>query len=295
MSLPFNNRIAKRFDGILKPFFSLRIYLGLFAAIITVTSYALANISPTWTYIGSVFFTFSGIYTFNRFTDEKEDRINCPDDHAFLTSNKMSIFIFGVLLALLFGLVLAWIAGPLHFGIIFGSILLGLLYSKNTLHFVKRFKDNSFLKNLIPALVWSVSTCLAISLFSEIKNTLPIFIFAFYIFIIEVEIETAWDFRDSIGDKAIGLKTFGGTSSKNTLYSISAIISLVFCSFGLFLYLSTTFHPLYLGIFFHRLGASIIFYLYYLKPLRSLNSFAHLLVLYHLAALLILLNYLIIL
>jgi 4-hydroxybenzoate polyprenyltransferase len=151
------------------------------------------------------FFGTLSLYTFNRYTELKEDEVTYPSRTEFIKEKKKYLltvtfisYILTILLALNGGL------APLLL-ILITSIIM-ILYSVKLSEF--RLKEIFIIKNLVVSVVWGIILTFLPILFVERMVTIayfPVFMALFGLTFINTVI---FDVRDMVGDKVHSIMTF---------------------------------------------------------------------------------------
>lgn len=190
---------------------------------------------PDWKAAPSILFAGFGLYQLNRVFDLVEDQVNDPAAYARTAAVRnvlRNVAVSALLASLGLSIVLMSYAATALLGIM---LLPGVLYSTPFLNReaggALRLKQVPSLKNVIPSVVWPVTTILypAISSrgVSELLLALAITSLACSVFTIEV----AWDVRDSPGDRVAGIRTlateFGPARALLVPFIVSCIQALI--------------------------------------------------------------------
>jgi 4-hydroxybenzoate polyprenyltransferase len=188
-----------------------RVYVLPAAALIIWATPSWYGAAPSWNSVPSVLLACFGIYQINRVYDIVEDEINDPVAYANTAAAGTAVRYMGVcsLLASLFLSVV--LLNYLASAALAVMMVLGVLYSVPFLRgrrgAPQRLKQVPWLKNAVPSIVWPFTTILYPAM-SGPAARLPQLLLCFAevaccIFTIEV----ACDVRDSLGDKAAGVRS----------------------------------------------------------------------------------------
>jgi len=181
------------------------------------------------------------VYSFNRFTDVKEDTINNPERLKFFKKFKYYFFV-SALVSFMLVVVITLLHSFLTFFVSFLPIILVLLYSKpwlpRRISFYSRLKEIFFIKNLVVSTGWSLIPFF-VAVYTNSFHPGIFFISPFVFLRIFIGV-IIFDIRDMKGDKihnifSIPLK-LGLPKTKNLvniLNSLSFIILMVGTLYGL--------------------------------------------------------------
>lgn len=167
--------------------------------------------TPAWQAAPSILLAGFGLYQLNRVFDLVEDQINDPAAYARTSAARnmlRSVAISALLASLGLSIVLMNYAATALLAIV---LLPGVLYS---VPFLKRepgqphrLKQVAGLKNVIPSVVWPVTTILYPAISSPGVRALPLALAITAVACSVFTIEVAWDVRDSCGDRVAGIHT----------------------------------------------------------------------------------------
>jgi len=186
------------------------------------------------------------IYTFNRFTDAKEDATNQVADFLFFAKYKF-LYAVGFSAFILGGIFLIFE----HFTILklllsSLGILAGILYSYRVIPWYRskkgivfhRIKEITLAKNLFISCFWSVSIFALPILFvdGEIPRFARIYFLFGSLFLLTFSSSLFGDIRDELGDRMAGINTIPAVYGKTKSYIILASLSLIWVGLIVYFY-----------------------------------------------------------
>jgi 4-hydroxybenzoate polyprenyltransferase len=208
-----------------------RIHLGPGAVLIIWALPPWYGSSPAWHAVPPVLLAGFGLYQLNRVFDLVEDQVNDPAAYARTAAARNMLRSLAVS-ALLASLGLSMVLMNYRATALLAVMLLpGVLYSVPFLRREPgephRLKQVFGLKNVIPSVVWPVTTILYPALASPGVRGLPL---AFAIILVACSvftIEVAWDVRDSRGDRVAGIRTLATEFGPNRALQVPLVVSCV--------------------------------------------------------------------
>jgi 4-hydroxybenzoate polyprenyltransferase len=164
------------------------------------------------------------VYQLNRITDP-EDAINCREEWDTAQRNRRLIIVV-CFSTFVFSIFLAVTGQPRKTltGLVLGCVVLGFLYS-NPLHSGRyRLKKQRILKELLPALGWSLLTIGTVALSTKPHTIHLLLLAGAYNFLQVTIIELWWNIRDEIGDRMTGVESIATwLGATKTIYLAHAL------------------------------------------------------------------------
>jgi len=192
-----------------------RIYLWPGAAFIIWALPPWYGSTPYWNAVPSITLAGFGLYQLNRVFDVVEDQINDPGAYVRTSATRVAIrnaAVGAVLASLLLSTVLM---NPLATAMLSMMLLLGVLYSVPFMRRERgtplRLKQIASLKNLVPSVVWPITTILYPAMSHSGVRLLQLALAITGLSCIILTIEVAWDVRDVCGDRVAGISTLATT------------------------------------------------------------------------------------
>jgi 4-hydroxybenzoate polyprenyltransferase len=186
----------------------------------------LYGIDVNITIIVASFLEVFSIYTLNKATDKREDRINKPNQPLRSTTHYVAVSLVTMILSLVLGASVSLFA----FLILLTPTLVGILYSVRVSHRLPRLKEVIGAKSILVAFTWSLNGAfLPLTLHgSDFPNIALVFTYIF----IQVIINTIlFDFFDIKGDKESGIRTlptvFGTEKTKKMLFLVNSSLAII--------------------------------------------------------------------
>lgn len=167
--------------------------------------------------------TFSS-YHINRIAEIEQDIISNPERTRFIQQHRLLDKLALVSLAVVILVAITRNVQTLVFALI--PPICVILYSYQTLPWIKRFKDIIFVKNIFVAGAWATLMFLTVAFFSS-SFTNGVFAMAIFFFLRFFINTVVFDIRDLIGDKIHQIKTlpvhFGESTTRNLLLFVNTI------------------------------------------------------------------------
>lgn len=204
--------------------------LALDGPLVVLFGYMLYGLEVNITILAASFFGVFSIYTLNKVTDKKEDRINRPDRSLRSTKRYVAASIVTMILSLALGAMVSYFA----LIILLTPTVIGVLYSVRISPSIPRLKEVVGAKSILVAFSWSLyGAFLPLTLLgSNWPNIALVFTYIF----VQVIINTIlFDFLDTKGDRDSGIRTlpvvFGTEKTKKMLFLINTSLALLitFC------------------------------------------------------------------
>jgi 4-hydroxybenzoate polyprenyltransferase len=186
----------------------------------------LYGIDVNITIIAASFLGVFSIYTLNKATDKREDRINRPDQ----SSRSATYYVAVSFVTMIFSLVLGASVNLLAFLILLTPTLVGILYSVRVSPRLPRLKEVVGAKSVLVAFSWSLyGAFLPLTLQgSDFPNIALIFTYIFMQVIINTIL---FDFFDIKGDKEAGIRTIptvlGTQKTKKMLFLVNTALAII--------------------------------------------------------------------
>jgi 4-hydroxybenzoate polyprenyltransferase len=246
-----SNALLLAFDGPLVVFFGYMLY----------------GITANFTILLASFLGVFSIYTLNKATDKKEDRVNRPDQPSRSTTYYVAVSLVTMISSLILGASVSLFA----FLILLTPTMVGVLYSVRVSPRLPRLKEIVGAKSLLVAFSWSLyGAFLPLALnSSDFPNIALVFTYIFAQVIINTIL---FDFFDTKGDRESGIKTlpivFGTEKTKKMLFFINSSLAtlITFCEIeGYFL---KVLPALFFGVVY---GYFIIWH-FVREPINRLNA-----------------------
>jgi 4-hydroxybenzoate polyprenyltransferase len=191
--------------------------------------------TPAWNAAPSILLAGFGLYQLNRVFDLVEDQVNDPSAYARTAAarNALRRVAIGALLASV-GLSVI-LMNKVATALLAIMLLPGVLYSVPCLKRgpggLHRLKQVLSLKNVIPSVVWPVTTILYPAISRPGVHWLPLTLAISAVACSVFTIEVAWDVRDSRGDRVAGVRTlateFGPARALRVPFLVSCAQALV--------------------------------------------------------------------
>jgi len=174
------------------------------------------------------------ICQWNRLTDEKEDRVNCPEDLETAIRDRRWIrgYCF-VAAASAITLIVVTATDWLVSASLLLAFSLGFFYSTPLLpgKSPKRIKDIFLFKNLSSGIGWSIGVVLYPALRSGYEPDSKLLLACLYMFLSATTYEIVWDMRDIRGDREAGVGTLpvvlGLPATKGIVLGLQALAVLL--------------------------------------------------------------------
>jgi 4-hydroxybenzoate polyprenyltransferase len=174
------------------------------------------------------------ICQWNRLTDEKEDRINCPEDLEIAIRDRRWIkgycyVVAASAITLLVVTTTDWLVSAS----LLLAFALGFFYSTPLLpgKSSKRIKDIFLFKNLSSGIGWSIGVALYPALRSGCAADGKLLMACLYMAMSATTYEIIWDMRDVRGDREAGVGTFpvilGLAATKRIVLGLQALVILL--------------------------------------------------------------------
>jgi 4-hydroxybenzoate polyprenyltransferase len=246
-----SNALLLAFDGPLVVFFGYMLY----------------GITANLTILLASFLGVFSIYTLNKATDKKEDRVNRPDQPKRSTTYYVAVSLVTMISSLILGASVSLFA----FLILLTPTMVGVLYSVRVSPRLPRLKEIVGAKSLLVAFSWSLyGAFLPLALRgSDFPNIALVFTYIFTQVIINTIL---FDFFDIKGDRESGIRTlpivFGTEKTKKMLFFINSSLAtlITFCEIeGYFL---KVLPALFFGVIY---GYFIIWH-FVREPINRLNA-----------------------
>lgn len=202
------------------------LFVGATGFFQTLAGYHLLEVSPSIPICTAVFLMTFSLYSLNKLTDMKEDAINMPERLNFLKGRRNLIIIYSVV-AYLLCILLTFFDKPSSVFIVFVPLIANALYGSRLLPGLPRLKDISFMKNIVVAVSWAVTTTLLPA--GHILNEKSTIALVLYFMLAKAFVNTVlYDVRDVTGDKENGIRTmpviFGQKKTTFVLLAINATL-----------------------------------------------------------------------
>jgi 4-hydroxybenzoate polyprenyltransferase len=207
------------------------------------------------------------IYTLNKATDKKEDRINRPDQ----SSRSATYYIAVSFITMILSLILGFLVGLFAFLILLTPTLVGILYSVRVSPRLPRLKEIVGAKSVLVAFSWSLyGAFLPLTLHgSDFPNIALVFIYIFMQVIINTIL---FDFFDTKGDRESGIRTlptvFGTEKTKKMLFLVNSSLAIIITFFEIEGYFLKELPGLFFGVVY---GYFIIWH-FFREPVNRLNA-----------------------
>jgi 4-hydroxybenzoate polyprenyltransferase len=225
------------FVKVLKFFTSTSLFLALNGLIVVMFGYILYGIEINLGILLAAFLATFSVYSLNKATDKVEDSINRPET----TSRGTAFYVGPSIVAMLFGLGIGAMIGPMVLITLTIPIILALVYSVRLLPSVPRLKEVVGVKSVLVALSWAFTGSL-LPASMQAENFEMIFLVFTYIFIQLLVNTILFDVQDMKGDLVSGVETIpirlGTNRNRKLLVMINSFLGswLIYCLFrGLFL------------------------------------------------------------
>ncbi len=178
------------------------------------------------TIIAASFLGVFSIYTLNKATDKREDRINKPNQPSRSTTHYITVSLVTMILSLVLGITVSLFT----FLILLTPTLVGILYSVRVSPRLPRLKEVVGAKSVLVAFSWSLyGAFLPLTLHGlDFPNIALVFTFIF----MQVLINTIlFDFFDIKGDRESGIRTlptvFGTNKTKKMLFLVNSVLAII--------------------------------------------------------------------
>ncbi len=256
-------KIAK----IAKFFTSNALLLALDGPLVVLFGYMLYGIDVNITIIAASFLGVFSIYTLNKATDKREDRINKPDQSSRSTTHYVAFSLVTMILSLILGALVSLFA----FLILLTPTLVGILYSVRVSPHLPRLKEVAGAKSLLVAFSWSLyGAFLPLTLHSaDFPNIAFIFTYIFMQVIINTIL---FDFFDVKGDRETGIRTistvFGTEKTKKMLFLVNTSLAIIIALCGIEGYFLKMLPALFFGVVY---GYFIIWH-FIREPVNRLSA-----------------------
>lgn len=239
----------------------INVIISLGAMSLTYMTASLFSIhSDLFMYVISGLITFF-VYSFNRFTDIKEDIINNPK-RTYIIKKHGYLFLFGALVSITLAIIFSYLHSFLTLILVSLPALFVLIYSVKWLpKFIsyKRLKEIPIIKNILVSLGWSIIP-FYVSIYSNTFH-LGMFYISIFIFLRIFIGVIMFDIRDIKGDKIYNIQTipvrYGIEKSKYIILMLNILTLLIFV-FGIFMKM-LPFYVFFIGLFAFFMG---ILYIY---------------------------------
>jgi len=208
------------------------VYLAIGAGIVSLSTAFIFNFLTQSDIFNLFFIPFSAsffIYNLNRFTDRNEDNINVPERTRFIEKNGKGLISIAALCYIV-GIFIAFSVNYLTGTIAIIPGISALIYSK------LRVKKAFFIKNLLVALNWALSSLIVGAYYSFTNEIFLSYGFFFIAFLINVII---FDIKDVIGDSASGIITLPARWGVRATKAFCMVLFLVLLSIFAFLLISS--------------------------------------------------------
>ena len=188
--------------------------------------YHLLEVSPSVPICSAVFLMTFSLYSLNKLTDIKEDKINMPERLNFLKGRRNLIIIYSVV-AYLLCILLTFLDNPSSAFVVFVPLIANAFYGSRLLPGLPRLKDIPVMKNIVVAVSWAVTTTLLPA--GHILNEKSTIALVLYFMLAKAFVNTVlFDVRDVTGDKENGIRTmpviFGQKKTTSVLLAINATL-----------------------------------------------------------------------
>jgi 4-hydroxybenzoate polyprenyltransferase len=205
-----------------------RIHLLPAAALIAWAAPPLYGSTPSWNAVPSILLAGFGIYQLNRVFDVVEDRINDPQAYVYTTAARR--LILKVAAGAIASSVFLSILLTNYFATIVLSIMIlgGILYSAPFLNGKQkeiRLKQIPSLKNVVPSLVWPITTIVYPAMSTPEVHWLQLLLLVTGVSCSVFTIEVAWDVRDSSGDQIAGIRTLATAFGSHRALLVPLLLS----------------------------------------------------------------------
>jgi 4-hydroxybenzoate polyprenyltransferase len=211
---------------IAKFFTSNALLLALDGPLVVYFGYMIYGLDVNITIIAASFLGVFSIYTLNKATDKKEDRINKPNQPLRSTTHYITVS----LVTMIFSLVLGITVSLFTFFILLAPTLVGILYSVRVSPRLPRLKEVVGAKSVLVAFSWSLyGAFLPLTLHGlDFHNIALVFTYIF----MQVLINTIlFDFFDIRGDRESGIRTLptvlGANKTKKMLFLVNSVLAII--------------------------------------------------------------------
>lgn len=173
----------------------------------TYIGYMLLGLSPDISICFAVFLMTFSIYSLDKITDSKEDRINMPERQSFLAVRRKLVLYHSIAAYALSALVI-WLDRPASLFIIFIPLAANAAYGSRLIAGVSRLKDIPVVKNLVVAASWALVTALLPATEMTLDLGPLTVVNIFYFMLVKVFINAVlYDIRDVKGDRENKVRT----------------------------------------------------------------------------------------
>jgi len=129
------------------------LFVGATGFFQTLAGYHLLEVSPSIPICSAVFLMTFSLYSLNKLTDIKEDKINMPERLNFLKGRRNLIIIYSVV-AYLLCILLTFLDNPSSAFVVFVPLIANAFYGSRLLPGLPRLKDIPVMKNIVVAISW---------------------------------------------------------------------------------------------------------------------------------------------
>ena len=207
-------------NKVLELIINLNLIEAIDAAAVVISTFLLVSEQLKFFPLVSAFFSTLFLYSLNRISDLKEDRINIPDRFKFWSKYGDKI----IFLTLIFFVIVT--LSNFFIGFYQGFFLLLPFFIVFSYSFL-RLKSVLFLKNIVVATGWSLIPLYA-STYMVSPQLSIIFFSSFVVFLSVLINAIVFDIKDIIGDKIVGVKTipsvYGISPSKKLAYLLNIML-----------------------------------------------------------------------
>jgi 4-hydroxybenzoate polyprenyltransferase len=241
--------------------------LALDGPLVVLFGYMLYGIDVNITIIAASFLGVFSIYTLNKATDKREDRINRPDQSSRSATYYVAVSFVTMILSLILGALVSLFA----FLILLTPTLVGILYSVRVSPRLPRLKEIVGAKSVLVAFSWSLyGAFLPLTLHgSDFPNIALVFIYIFMQVIINTIL---FDFFDIKGDRESGIRTlptvFGTEKTKKMLFVVNSSLAIIITLCEIDGYFLKVLPALFFGVFY---GYFIIWH-FVREPVNRLSA-----------------------
>lgn len=202
------------------------LFVGATGFFQTLAGYHLLEVSPSFSICSAVFLMTFSLYSLNKLTDIKEDKINMPERLNFLKGRRNLIIVYSVV-AYLLCILLTFLDNPSSAFVVFVPLIANAFYGSKLLPGLPRLKDIPVMKNIVVAISWAVTTTLLPA--GHILNEKSTIALVLYFMLAKAFVNTVlFDMRDVTGDKENGIRTmpviFGQKKTTSVLLAINATL-----------------------------------------------------------------------